>query len=804
MTELSERVLNILEWDSILKELSSRCATSAGRDFVSSIRPLPHAKITEQQEMISEIKYIFSQGESPDFKGISDIAPAVRIAGKGGTLSLEDLYRIKEFVIASNKIINFLIRHREGLALVSQEFRELYKLEKLKAELVPSITESMELNESIYSALKNIKGEINGLRQEIEKKLNSIIYSPRMDKILQEKIYTTRNERYVIPVRMDMKGSINGTVHDISSSGATIYVEPDEIAGFNSRLIMMKLNLQIEINKILKILSGKAGEHADEIIYNLEKFTFLDFITASSYLSISINGNKIEISDDFSLNLRGARHPLLYLMNPGRVIANYISLGEDCNCLIISGANTGGKTVLLKTIGLCVLLAMHGLHIPAGADSKIGHFTGIFSDIGDDQNIRQSLSSFSGQIVILNNMIEKSDKGSLILIDEIIASTDPRQGAALAQSILENLVRSGAKIVVTTHYPELKELAASDGRFRNASVSFDVDSLTPTYYLHSGLPGPSYAFEIAKTYGIPETIISRSKELLDTRQLTGESLLENLQKHRLEIEEEKRKTRELKEEAAAEKNQYLALRSRLKIKMEEIKHEKGIEFLEELKIYRNQITKKIDVIRNSDLKSLTVVKNDIADTGKTVAGLLRDEASKRFLNKFIPFDSAMAGIGDPVFIIPLEREGKLETIDINSESAVIILGNSVNTRYKFSDLMLPIREPAARVKHKPQEKINNDLPENKNESIPQTIQTRYNTVDLRGMTVNDALRKTELEFDIMARSSITAAVVIHGHGTGALKEAVRSYLKHSFYVNSFRPGGYGEGGDGVTIVELRV
>ena len=804
-TTISERVLGILEWQSILKELESRCATVIGKKLVSSLKPLMIERVRLRLKQITEIKELMIQSEAPDFAGITEIDALLEIASKEGVLSIENLSAIKDFIIATNRIINFISKFKDQLDNTAEEYSALNKLRDLGELLSNSITDSNELNVNRFKELKRIKENLFKTRQEIEKKLHDIIHSPHLSLSIQEKIHTIRNERYVVLVKSNMRDKVKGNLHDVSSSGATFFVEPAEIISSNNKLIMLERDYKNEILRILRELSKETGKYSNELYSNSRLLAGLDFLAAASKLSISIKGSEPEILDEPIIQLLNARHPLLYLMSTGTVIPNDISIGKDFNCMIISGANTGGKTVLLKTAGLCALLSMHGLHIPADPDSSIGIFSGIMADIGDDQSISASLSTYSGQIVIINEMIENANEETLVLIDEILVGTNPRQGAVLAQSVLESLAETGARIIATTHYPELKELPLANNRFMNASVSFDAESLKPTFKLRTGIPGTSYALDIAKNYGLRDNIIKRAKELLDSREKTAEALIENMQKHREELEEENRKISELNITLTKEKNKYLKMQADLSLRIEETKNEKGIEFIDEINKFRNEIANKIKDIHNAKESELEKLQQNLGEIKTKIIHRLKKDRKKRFIGNTIAFLPEKANTGDSVFIVSLEKIGKIESIDNVNSSVSVLLGNSIKAKYGFNDVLTPL---TIAKKNKPQKTIIEkkypvDIQEEKSDNeISRTIQMHYNTCDLRGLKVEEALNKLESDLDKMIRSAINTAVIIHGHGTGALKEAVRNKLKTSSYVKRFRPGEYGEGGDGVTIASL--
>lgn len=801
--QIPQRVLDILEWNVIEQELVRRCKTPLAEKIIGGLSPLDREQAGNRMRKISNLKDIFREKEVPDFSGITDIGPQVELAAREGTLRIEDLAEIKNFIRGSDTIARFLKSHRDRHESLDEEYKKFQSLADLRDILTRSITENNEINDNSYPELKRIKDELHASRQEIEARIQKLIHSSAMDHLLQEKIFTTRNDRYVILVKSGMKDRVRGTVLDVSSSGATCFIEPSEITPLNNRAILLEKELQNEIRRILRALSRNVAENAAPLMNNLQAVSFIDFLSAAALFSIDIRGAEPEISPRNELVLYGARHPMLHLMSPGTVVPNDIRLGDRHNCLVISGANTGGKTVLLKTIGLCALFAMVGLHLPAGPDSRIGVFSRIFADIGDDQNLSRSLSTFSGQIMIINEMVEKADESTLVIIDEIIVGTNPRQGAALAQAILESLIETGSKILVTTHYPDLKQLPSLDERFQNASVSFDMQTLRPTYRLITGLPGVSYAVEIARNCGLPEKVLSRSRELLDSGELSAEALIEKVQQFEREMAEEKERLALLSRELAAEKTRCEERESDLNRRAGQIKKSEGIDFLHELGEHRRRVSARISALQGMNIQEAGAAQKELRDIEERVRAGLEHDRNALVSSKYLPFDPASAGNGDIVYVVPLETEGIVENIDLMKNSAQVILGNAIKSTFDFTDLYRRASAPPARQNREKKKAPRGDAAEKDDSAIPAVIQTRYNTVDLRGKRVEEGLRVMERDFDRMIRSNIDTAVVIHGHGTGAMKEAVREYLRSSLYVSGSRPGELGEGGDGVTIVRLR-
>ena len=799
---VSQRVRDVLEWDVIVHEIVSRCRTIPGEAFAGGMVPLELEEIRRRLREIHDLRELSVRGDSIDFSGVTDIAPFLTIAQKGGALRLEDLVCVRDFIIASNRIRSFLREVKEEYPDVGERGSRFQSLDEIGKVMIPAIHDTGSLSEAKYPELRKLNEEIHAVREQIEKALMEFVHTPEVAKMLQERVFTTRNERYVVLLKSNFRGRIKGTVHDISSSESTLYIEPERITDLNNRLIMRQRELKEEVLRILRELTRHVGAAAPELALNLAEAACLDFLSAAAGFSEAVKGNPPEISDRGVLCLFNARHPSLYLRHPEGVVGNDVLLGEEYTSLIITGANTGGKTVLLKTVGLAVLMAMHGLHIPAGPDSRVGMFSRVFADIGDDQNLAQSLSTFSGQIVTLCEMYEQSDDASLLLIDEIVVGTSPRQGAALARALLEGLAESGARMIVTTHYSELKDLAVSDRRFQNASVAFNTDSLEPTYRLVTGVPGGSYALEIAKNYGVPDSVISRSMEFLNDSELTADALIERVQRLEEELRVERGFLEELKHTLRQQQEQFEIKQRELQRIEEQMKTEKGIAFIEELNRLRSEVAEKIRSLQQADMREAGRIQEEMISLGKRISDEVKKSSAAGLSDSYIPFDAGRVSAGDTVFIVPLGKEATVESIDREGGTAGVLLGSMIRSRYPFDDLRIPFNRKQGK-KHgsrkEPPKKMKQEL-----EAPPVlTVQTSYNTIDLRGKRVDEALQEIEYAVDRMIRSGIRSAVVIHGHGTGALKEAVRQWLRYSSYILQSRPGEYGEGGDGVTIAELR-
>jgi len=805
MKKINNRILNILEWSEIESKLCDLSHFKGARDYIASLPILDKKNSEIQLNKITALKELIERGDRGDFSGLFTISKEISLAERGGILSIQELAKIKKFTAASERLKKYIEIYSEEFTQLKDELDKFCDLPVLLDLLKKAITDDEELNSKEFPVIGKLKRKISDLRNDIEKKINKIIHSQHNEKAIQEKTFTTVNGRYVILIKTGMKGRVNGNVLDMSASGQTVYLEPSEIAPLSNEIIFHERELAVEIQKILTELTVAVAAHSDMLNENIKAISYFDFIYSAANFSIMTNSTEQRLLDKPAVNIRQAHHPLLYMISPEKTVANDIVLGEDYDCLIISGANTGGKTVTLKTLGLCTLLTMFGLHIPARADSEIGMFDNIMADVGDDQNLSESLSTFSGQITIINDMIKHADKNTLVIIDEIIVGTNPRQGAALSQAILENMIETGAKIVVTTHYTELKELPVLDRRFQNASVRFDLKSLKPTYELVIGIPGISYAVEIAKNYGTPQSIVERTNELVDSRESSVEALLEKVQKYEEEVKKEKEKVAFLKNEIYREKEKLKKKQNELRTATEMARRNEGIAFIDEMNSYRKDITEKITKLQDLDQKELSSLNIELLGFRDKIQGQLKEDSVSSLTFKMKPVNPKELNEGDRVFIPAMETEGVIESIDNGRKTAQVLLGGSIRSRYKIKDLMINTdRKTVSEVKQqKKTSSINRQYLEGGESTIPPTMQTSYNTIDLRGKRVDEALNFLDKSLDSMERGNIKHVVIIHGHGTGALKQAVRDSLKMSIYVRDFRNGDYGEGGDGVTIAALR-
>lgn len=784
----------MLEWHTLLTYFRDFCYTEIGKQYYTTLQPLQYNEIMTQYAKINCLKEILRVGHSPDFSGIYDITPLLDKAAKGGTLLLDEIFKIRLFLVAQHRITSFFKSVHYDTSILT-ELHAINDCTQLFRLLTTSITENGNLNENTYPALRKIQRDINEIRNTIEKNLNSIMHSQSLQNALQEKIFTIKNNRYGIPVKSSHKGKIKGTVLDISSSGATFFIEPESIHELNNTLLYKEIELQREIDKILQILSSEIGAYSQDLKHNTAILSYLDFCISCARFAITYNAHTPAVSPDPLLDCINAKHPLLAILLRDAVVPCTIECGKSFNCLIISGVNTGGKTVLLKMLGLFALMVRHGLPVTANPDSTIGYFENIFVDIGDEQNIMQSLSTFSGQIKNIVRILNHANDKSLILIDEIIVGTDPKQGAAIAQAVLEYLTDKKSIIAVTTHYSQLKEIASHDNRFENASVVFDIHTMKPTYQVLSGIPGASYTIEIAKNLSLPDTIINKALSLLDATSQSIDALLSKITEQSHALQQKEQELSLLKEELQELQQEYNNKIMELQTTIEKVTREQATSFMNELQEYRNMIVNRIREIQSMSMKDATTLIQDITQLQEKVKSTITS-LHKPHENS-VSCNTETAEKGVRVYIPSLQQYGTIEEVDTKKHTVKVRMG-SVASRFAFDDVYCIVESKKTVVIKKKKQVTKEEIT-----SIPLTIQTQYNTIDLRGLRVDEALQKLEAELDSMVKRNVSSAVVIHGHGTGSLKKAVRDYVKHSFYAKNFRPGQPEEGGDGVTIIQLR-
>ena len=792
---MNDKALRTLEYNKIIDKLSALAGTGYGRELCARLLPQEDLKEIKrlQTETTDALSRLLRKG-SVSFGGIHDIRPSVMRLKVGSSLGAGELLHISSDLDATLRIKAYggytgKEGEEQSADSLTEYFAGLEPLTPLNNEIKRCIISEEEIADDASPALKSVRRAIKNTNDRIHSEIASIQNSTRS--MLQENIITMRNGRYCLPVRAEFKSQFQGMIHDQSSTGSTLFIEPMAVVRLNNELRELSIQEQAEIEKVLAELSNLASEHTDSLEYDFFTLTQLDFIFARAALSKQMKGSEPRFNNNRIINIKKGRHPLI---DPKKVVPIDINIGRDFNMLIITGPNTGGKTVTLKTVGLLTLMGQAGLHIPAFDNSELAVFKEVYADIGDEQSIEQSLSTFSSHMTNIVTILQKADEDSLVLFDELGAGTDPTEGAALAMSILSYLHKREIRTLATTHYSELKVYALSTEGVINASCEFNVETLRPTYRLLIGIPGKSNAFAISSKLGLPDYIIEDAKERIGTQDKSFEDLISDLEESRVTIEKEQDEITRYKEEIEqlkknlAKKNESLdANRERL---LKEAK-EQAAKVLQEAKEYADESIRKY----NRWLQEGGNIKDMEAERGTLRERLSESEAN---LLKTSPKKGKVAStknlkIGDSVNVISLGLKGTVSTLP-NAKGDLFVQMGILRSLVNIKDLELVDEEVISAPNF------------NKTSSGKIKISksfTIHPEINLIGKTVDEALSELDKYLDDAYLAHLPQVTVIHGRGTGALKNAVHSHLKKTKYVKTYRVGGFGEGDHGVTIVEFK-
>ena len=791
---MNEKTLRVLEYEKIVDNLETKAQSQLGKEMVRTIEPLTDIKIIEEKQKETEesLELLIRRG-SPPLYGIYDISHELKMADIGGVLSPASLLKVSDSLRVSRDLKRYMgdikEENRIHYPVVGGLIGDLRILRNIEEEIDNAILNENEVSDNASSKLRSIRRQIVNKNQSIKDKLNSITSSSRYQKYLQDSIVTMREGRYVVPIKQENKSFFPGIVHDQSSSGATLFIEPMAIVELNNELRELELGERKEIERILKELTQLVASEGETIRGNQKILQELDFIFAKGKLALEMNATKPILNTKGYINIKKARHPLL---NPKAVVPIDIYMGKDFNSLVITGPNTGGKTVTLKTIGILTLLSQSGLHIPADFNSEIGVFDQVFADIGDEQSIEQSLSTFSSHMTNIIQILDEVEYNSLVLFDELGAGTDPTEGAALAMAILDNLLKRNIRTIATTHYSQLKIYALTTEGVRNASVEFDVETLRPTYKLLIGVPGKSNAFEISKRLGLQDYIIEDAKVLISKESVEFEDILQAIDKDRRTIEEEKLNIDKLKAEMETleeelKREREKASRSREKILLEAKEEARNI--LRNAKSESDLIVGELRQISNEIEKDRNRKIQESQEKLKTKLNEVESSLSDNVLNVKSSEPPKNLKIGDTVEVLSLNQVGNvLELPDENGNLVVQIGIMKVNVH--ISTLR------RAELEEKRTKASTKAIIKSKSSNVK-------NEIDLRGKTLDEALLDLDKYIDDIFISGLKEAYIIHGKGTGVLREGIQSYLSSHRNVKSYRLGKHGEGGDGVTVVEIK-
>ena len=801
---MNEKVLKTLEYNKITEKLEGYAATDMTRRMCHELQPM--TDITSIEAALSNTNDALGRSithSAPSFGGFADCRMCIKRLEAGGSLNTRELLNIGSILEAAARASSYA-GHKEEADSLTPLFESLDPVTSLAAELKRCILSEDEISDDASQNLKDIRRKIKAGQDKIHTELTSLLNSASVRTYLQDYVITTRNGRYCLPVKAEYKSNVPGMVHDQSATGSTFFIEPMSVVKLNNDLKELSLKEEAEIEVILARISSHCAEYADAILTDQESLVQLDFAFAKASLSRLYKCSRPVMNENGYINIKKGRHPLI---EPHHVVPIDIWLGRDFDLLIITGPNTGGKTVSLKTVGLLTLMGQSGLNIPAFDNSELAVFKKVYADIGDEQSIEQSLSTFSSHMTNTVKILRYADRNTLILFDEIGAGTDPTEGAALATAILANLHKRGIRTIATTHYSELKVYALSTPGVENACCEFDVESLRPTYRLLIGVPGKSNAFAISSKLGLSDYIINDAQNRIETQDVKFEDVLTDLEGSRIALEEERREVAELKEEAARLKTQLQSERAKFNEQRDRILDKASTEAARILKEAKDYADETIRVMNKHGMtvqeleKSRTKVRDKMNSTRERIsAGRKKDEpAEPRKVHKPSEFT-----LGTRVKVLSMNLVGTVSTRPDARGNLFVQMG-IIRSKVNISDLEI-IEEDAfgnaiskgSRTGRKPAGGLggSGSIKMGKSSSISPEI-------NLLGYTVDEAVAKLDKYLDDAYLSGIPQVRIVHGKGTGALRNGVAAYLKGISYVKSFRLGEQGEGDAGVTIVEFK-
>ena len=784
---ISERTMRVLEFTKIRGLLAEGALTEPGAEKCRTLVPMDDlASVLAAQAETEEAAVILQYTGGHPMIPFPDVRQALTVCEKGGTLSAGMLLNVAEMLRAARTARDALVTERENTPVLRSRAEGIFTARNLEKDITDAILSEDEIADRASSELMNIRRHLRGAQERIKEKLNQMIRSASMQKYLQDPIITMRGDRYVVPVRAEYRSSVPGLVHDQSSSGATLFIEPMAAVEMGNELKQWEVKEQQEIARILAALSAEVAPYAKSMTETVELLAELDFIFAKGLLSRRYTCVQPKMNREGYLHIIRGRHPLI---DPEKVVPETVWIGKDFTTLVVTGPNTGGKTVTLKTVGLFTLMAQAGLQVPADPGTEMAVFEQVFADIGDEQSIEQSLSTFSGHMTNIVRIMHEVTPRDLVLFDELGAGTDPTEGAALAQSILTRLLHIGVRTLATTHYSELKMFALSTKGVENASVEFDVETLRPTYRLSIGVPGKSNAFEISRRLGLPENLIDGAKKLLSGENVRFEDVIANAEYHRQVAERE----RQIAQEAGKETIRLRDEAERLRREMEAKREQTLRKTREEAKRILEQARRESETV----IAELKKMKKNAAGGDASAAELRRrlehgiDDLSEglRQENREDSEPPRDLKPGDRVRILTLGAEGTVLSAP-DEKGEVSLQAGAMKFKAALGQLRLI---QAAKAPEKSTVKAKTGM-------MTRTVKQEC---DVRGMSLEEALSAVSLYLDEAVLAGLNEVFIIHGKGTGVLRAGIQQDLRKNKHVKSFRRGVYGEGEDGVTVVTLR-
>ncbi len=788
VNKVNSKILKTLEYDKILNSLRDYASTDLGKKLAEALEPstdftlvLTLLKTTDEAVKVERLK-----GNVP-FGGIRNIQASIYRARIGGVLNAQELLDIAMTLIGGRRLKNFLkMTHEEHpISNIATLCENMTDHKSIEEEISSCIDDQAEIMDRASPTLGRIRGEIRTGESRIRDRLEQIIRTPATQKKLQDQIITLRNDRYVVPVKQEYRSDFGGMIHDQSASGATLFIEPEVIVNLNNKLRESKLKEKTEIDKILNELTIRIAEIEETLTINLETITELDFIFAKAGLARAFKCSLPRMNDRGFIKLKRGRHPLIDMND---VVPIDIELGNAYSMVIVTGPNTGGKTVTLKTIGLLSLMAMSGLFIPAEDGSQMCVFDGIYADIGDEQSIEQNLSTFSSHMTNIIRILKEMTPKSLVLLDELGAGTDPAEGSAIAIAILEYIRSIGCRMVATTHYSELKAYAYNQKGIMNASMEFDVQTLSPTYRLLIGIPGRSNAFAIAERLGLPKRIIDHGRKQMNAEDQKVESMIASLEANRLTSETERNTAESIRKEMDTqrkaqdeEQKKFILQRDKLLLKAEQ-------DATEAIAKARREADEIISDLRKMAMEeSVSIKEHKLIEIKKRLDLSMPELIKNHSGNKRKSPESIQAG--DEVLVISFGQKGHV--IEKTNESEVIVQLGIMKMKVDKSDLEL-----VNKVKKKQPLITTATVKRSRDEETKLEL-------DLRGSNIEEAIYEVDQFLDEAFLSNLAQVHIIHGKGTGVLRTGIHEYLRKHKHIKNYRLGEFGEGGSGVTVAVLK-
>ena len=797
MSELFDKSIRTLELPRVLQLLSDQAVSGEAKEKALHIRPeMETEEVLRLLDQTDAARAMIGLHGAPSFSGVKPVGEALDRADRGGSLNTKELLTIADLLTAARRAKEYFNADAMEKTAIDHLFLSLHGNRFLEEKIKRCIPDEDTIADAASTELADMRRHMRAAQAKSRQILQKIISSPTYGKILQETIITQRDGRFVVPVKAEHKGDLPGLVHDISSSGATLFVEPMGVVQANNELIELEAKEQKEIERILAELSAEVAAHREDIQWDYDALVHLDLIFARGQLSYKMDGIRPEVRRDGAIHLRKARHPLL---DPKKAVPIDIELGDTFDTLVITGPNTGGKTVSLKTLGLLTLMTQCGLHIPVGDRSAVSVYERVLADIGDEQSIEQNLSTFSAHMTNIVSILTEADRHSLILFDELGAGTDPVEGAALAIAVIQHVRRMGARVAATTHYAELKTFAMTTAGVENASCEFNVETLSPTYRLLIGIPGKSNAFAISKRLGLPDEVIEAAKVQMSGESVRFEDVLTQLEAKRQALEKREQETNRLyhqREEDARKAREFREQMERAKENARSRGEAEAKRILRDARSAADEVFAELAEMRKQQAKAeRTLNANEARAELRRKLNEAEDAVSKRDQRQEpIPKPSRPIREGDLVEIPGVRTPA--EVVSVGKDGTLQLKSGVLKMKAKADEVRLIEEDERAAQKKKPAVSIR----QNADRALRASASRE---VDIRGMETLEAESVVENFLSAAVMGRLDTVTIIHGKGTGALRKAVHDILRRSKAVKSFRLGVYGEGESGVTVVTLK-